>query len=269
MPRAQPLPIEPGQTEVWGNIPTHAMTRTLTVLALMTALVGCERSGSTSTTMSSDTKPTLITVQSDDPEMLAAMQTARDRFPEFWREVAADYKRVIPALGGSMVKAYLYDDAAPQNGEHRIAEQRQPLPIHIGQLLYIIYDQRQIAVERFPDMVRQAFRAAVSGTPGPVHLQFRGNEGQIDQEEADMEPLCEELFASVPPFRPEPEMRRVLALLDVLQKADRPVIVAGGGVRASGAAPVPLHLVPPDGVEQDLGEIRNIVDRVGGGQQRR
>src|SRR2546427_9599337 len=26
-------------------------------------------------------------------------------------------------------------------------------------------------VARFPDMVRQAFRVAVSGTPGPVHLQ--------------------------------------------------------------------------------------------------
>src|SRR6266571_2996524 len=48
------------------------------------------------------------------------------------------------------------------------------------------------AVERFPDMVRQAFRVAVSGTPGPVHLQFRGNEGQIDAEEAEMEPLVEE-----------------------------------------------------------------------------
>ena len=94
------------------------MTRTLTVLALMTALVGCGRSGSTSTTMSSDTKPTLIPVQSDDAEMLAAMQTARDRFPEFWREVSADYKRVIPALGGSMVKAYFYDADAPQSGEH-------------------------------------------------------------------------------------------------------------------------------------------------------
>ena len=35
-------------------------------------------------------------------------------------------------------------------------------------------------VARFPDMVRQAFRVATSGTPGPVHLQFRGNEGQID-----------------------------------------------------------------------------------------
>src|SRR5437016_12874310 len=48
------------------------------------------------------------------------------------------------------------------------------------------------AVERFPDMVRQAFRVAVSGSPGPVHLQFCGNEGQIDAEEAEMEPFCEE-----------------------------------------------------------------------------
>ena len=44
-------------------------------------------------------------------------------------------------------------------------------------------------VARFPDMVRQAFRTAVTGCPGPVHLQFRGNEGQSDAEEADREPL--------------------------------------------------------------------------------
>ena len=91
------------------------------------------------------------------------------------------------------------------------------------------------AVERFPDMVRQAFRVAVSGAPGPVHLQFRGNEGQIDQEEAEMAPLVEPQFARVPPFRPEPERAHVLAALAALQSAERPVIVAGGGVRASGA----------------------------------
>src|SRR5258706_8883343 len=91
-------------------------------------------------------------------------------------------------------------------------------------------------VARFPDMVRQAFRVAVSGTPGPVHLQFRGNEGQVDAEEADMEPLVEQQFARVPPFRPEPEDGSVRAALKVLQEAERPVIVAGGGVRASGAA---------------------------------
>jgi acetolactate synthase I/II/III large subunit len=90
-------------------------------------------------------------------------------------------------------------------------------------------------VSRIPDMLRQAFRVAISGAPGPVHLQFRGNEGQIDQEETDMRPLVEPLFAQVPPFRPEPDAASVLAALKVLQDAARPVIVAGGGVRASGA----------------------------------
>src|SRR6266702_466893 len=91
-------------------------------------------------------------------------------------------------------------------------------------------------VARFPDMVRQAFRAAVTGCPGPVHLQFRGNEGQIDAEEADMKPLVESQFARVPPFRPEPDETSLRAALTILQDEARPVIVAGGGVRASGAA---------------------------------
>ena len=91
-------------------------------------------------------------------------------------------------------------------------------------------------VARFPDMVRQAFRVATSGTPGPVHLQFRGNEGQVDAEEAEMEPLCEPQFARVPPFRPAPDDASVMAALTHLQNSQRPVIVAGGGVRASGAS---------------------------------
>src|SRR6266700_4676054 len=90
-------------------------------------------------------------------------------------------------------------------------------------------------VARFPDMVRQAFRVATTGTPGPVHLQFRGNEGQVDLDEAELEPLVEAQFASVPPFRPAPDERSLRAALEALQKAERPVIVAGGGVRASRA----------------------------------
>src|SRR6059058_4884135 len=92
-------------------------------------------------------------------------------------------------------------------------------------------------VARFPDMVRQAFRVATAGTPGPVHLQFRGNEGQIDADEAEMEPICESQFARVPPFRPAPDEASLHTALGHLRNATRPVIVAGGGVRASGAAP--------------------------------
>jgi acetolactate synthase-1/2/3 large subunit len=104
------------------------------------------------------------------------------------------------------------------------------------------------AVERFPDMVRQAFRVATSGAPGPVHLQVRGNEGQLDQEEAEMEPLVEERFARVPAFRPVPDAEEVKKALYWLERAERPVIVAGGGVRASGAAAELVQLAEALGI---------------------
>lgn len=91
------------------------------------------------------------------------------------------------------------------------------------------------SVERFPDMLRQAFRVATTGAPGPVHLQFRGNEGQIDQEEAVMDGRVEAQFASVPPYRPLPDDESVRSAVRLIESAERPVIVAGGGVRASGA----------------------------------
>jgi acetolactate synthase I/II/III large subunit len=97
-------------------------------------------------------------------------------------------------------------------------------------------------VGRIPDLVRQAFRVAVSGSPGPVHLQFAGNEGQIDQHEAEMEALWEPLFARVPPFRPTAADAEYQAALDLIEAAARPVIVAGGGVRASNASAALVRL---------------------------
>lgn len=91
------------------------------------------------------------------------------------------------------------------------------------------------AVERFPDMIRQAFRVATTGAPGPVHLQFRGNEGQVDLGEADMDQTIESQFSAVPPYRPLPDDDAVSAALGHIAAAKRPVIVAGGGVRASKA----------------------------------
>ncbi len=91
-------------------------------------------------------------------------------------------------------------------------------------------------VEQIPDLIRQAFRSAVSGCPGPAHVQFAGNEGQIDLEEGDLDPRVESGFASVPPERPLPNAEDVAAALELLDRAERPVIVAGGGVRISGAS---------------------------------
>jgi acetolactate synthase-1/2/3 large subunit len=88
-------------------------------------------------------------------------------------------------------------------------------------------------VARFPDLLRQVFRAATSGAPGPVHLRLRGSHGQGVEAEADLQPLAEPQFSRLPAFRPGPEMERVREAVAMLSKAQRPIIVAGGGVMAS------------------------------------
>jgi acetolactate synthase I/II/III large subunit len=97
-------------------------------------------------------------------------------------------------------------------------------------------------VERLPDLLRQAFRAATSGAPGPVHLEMRGSHGHVVEEEGDLELIVEAPFLQYPAFRPEPEGERVREAARVLTEAQRPVIVAGGGVTASQAAPEVVEL---------------------------
>lgn len=91
------------------------------------------------------------------------------------------------------------------------------------------------AVTRLPDLLRQAFREATTGTPRPVHLQMQNRGGQMTEQEADLDPLVEQQYTRAPAFRPEPEMQHVRDALAALARAQRPVIVAGGGVIRSGA----------------------------------
>ena len=92
------------------------------------------------------------------------------------------------------------------------------------------------SVDQLPHLVRQAFREATSGSPGPVHLDLEGQAGSpMVDEESDLQVIVDSPFTSVPPFRPEPELERVREAAQVLSQAKRPVIVAGGGVVASGA----------------------------------
>jgi acetolactate synthase-1/2/3 large subunit len=102
------------------------------------------------------------------------------------------------------------------------------------------YTKMNAAVDdpnRLPDMLRQAFRMATTGSPGPVHLQLAGNTGQaIEGAEIDYDGVTEPRYGQVPPDRPQPDPERVREAADRISRAERPVIVAGGGVRASGAS---------------------------------
>ena len=91
-------------------------------------------------------------------------------------------------------------------------------------------------VEQLPYLLRQAFREATSGAPGPVHLDLQGMTGNvIMQSEADLELVVEDSFTSRPAFRPEASADTVRQAAQVLSRAQRPVIIAGGGVTSSQA----------------------------------
>jgi acetolactate synthase-1/2/3 large subunit len=90
-------------------------------------------------------------------------------------------------------------------------------------------------IGRLPDMLRQAFREATTGAPGPVHLQIGGHHAESVLMEADLALRIEEQFKQVPAYRPAADASQVAAALKLLATAERPIIVAGGGVAWSRA----------------------------------
>jgi acetolactate synthase-1/2/3 large subunit len=91
-------------------------------------------------------------------------------------------------------------------------------------------------VDQLPFLLRQAFREATSGAPGPVHLDITDHIGRIlEKAEVEMEVIAEKPFAHYPSSRPLPEDELIQDAVDLIQKATRPVIVAGGGVITSEA----------------------------------
>ncbi len=106
------------------------------------------------------------------------------------------------------------------------------------------YNVQADSIGELPSLLRQAFRAAVSGAPAPTHVEIPGISGDVlINTEADLDVFADERFKSVPPFRSFPDPSDIGALADLLARAERPVIVAGGGVTHSGAGAELLALI--------------------------
>jgi acetolactate synthase-1/2/3 large subunit len=90
--------------------------------------------------------------------------------------------------------------------------------------------------DRLADIVAQAFRVATTGAPGPVHVELRGNTGQVAVAgNSKSAPNIDKRFGEVPPFRPIADAELIRQAVQALSTAERPVIVAGGGVMWSRA----------------------------------
>ncbi|MFV2065876.1 MAG: thiamine pyrophosphate-binding protein [Pirellulales bacterium] len=97
-------------------------------------------------------------------------------------------------------------------------------------------------ISRLPDLFRQAFRAATTGTPGPAHIELQGHMGELELDVDELPVITEPPFSQIPALRPSADPEAVAQAARCLQQAERPVIVAGGGVRASGAGPELVEL---------------------------
>ena len=88
---------------------------------------------------------------------------------------------------------------------------------------------------RLPDLLRQAFREATSGTPGPTHLEMPGRTGALGEGSIDAHVILEQQFAHIPAYRPAADAAGIERAAKLLAAASKPIIVAGGGVIASNA----------------------------------
>lgn len=81
--------------------------------------------------------------------------------------------------------------------------------------------------KRIPELVQRAFRVALTGRPGPVVVSLP--EDLLIQES---------VMAFGPPVRrptPRPSKNEINSVEQLLQSSEHPIIIAGGGVKASGA----------------------------------
>lgn len=88
-------------------------------------------------------------------------------------------------------------------------------------------------VSRLAEYMRTAIQIAVSGCPGPTHLNMHTDMADATAEMPEI--YGDETFFRVPPFRPRAEPERVAEAAKLLADAERPVMVCGSGVHLSGA----------------------------------
>jgi acetolactate synthase-1/2/3 large subunit len=145
-----------------------------------------------------------------------------------------------PYLGRSPVIA-ITGHKAPAH-QHRNAYQE--IPHHPMFSAVTKFTAEVDAAADLPRLLRQAWRAAMTGSPRPVHLDINGLQGEVIEtgsvpEPADVDPAFQ---LRMPPFRPTPADDEIERAAAALRNSKRLVIVAGAGVTASQAGPELLAL---------------------------
>ena len=103
-------------------------------------------------------------------------------------------------------------------------------------------------VARIPEAIARAFAVATSGRPGPVVVDVPEDvaHGLHGFAEGDFDAI--EAHRSAPALRCRPDAEAARAAADMLREAERPMILAGGGIHLSGAHGALARLAEAEGI---------------------
>jgi acetolactate synthase-1/2/3 large subunit len=145
-----------------------------------------------------------------------------------------------PFLGRSPVIAFT--GRKPPAHQHRNAYQE--IPHHPLFSAVTKFSAEVDAAADLPRLLRQAWRASMTGSPRPVHLDLNGLQGEVIETGTVPEPASPDpaFQLHMPPFRPTPADHEIERAAAALLGSKRLAIVAGAGVTASQAGPELLAL---------------------------
>lgn len=91
------------------------------------------------------------------------------------------------------------------------------------------------APQALPDLVRTAFARATSGRPGPVVLNVPEDVFLAEVAEGSLDLGADPTASLFPRERPRPDPEAVRRAAEILVRAERPLLLVGGGAHLSGA----------------------------------
>lgn len=123
----------------------------------------------------------------------------------------------------------------PASMQYRNAYQEiphEPLFSPVTKVSMRVDEPQQLALQ-----LRQAFRTSTSGRPGPVHLDIAGHTGDyIGAAKCDFAIEVDSDYVKFPAYRMQAEATRIERAVALIQKSERPLLVADMGLVVSDGA---------------------------------
>jgi acetolactate synthase-1/2/3 large subunit len=152
---------------------------------------------------------------------------------------------VVESLNAGLPMVVITGDANREHAWKNMTQESKQIEILRPIVKEVI---RVEVIKRIPEHVRRAFAVATSGRPGPVLIDVPEDiaHGEFDFDVADFWVDSETLKAQA--RRQRPEASQVEKAAAMLAKAERPIILAGGGIHISEAYDELLALAKAQGI---------------------